>query len=202
MKKSNQKSIRFSVIIFCVLFLGSSSFAGRRAEEEFWSDEDNANKGATQGLTAYPGDSFVTAGLMAYMNYGKGEDDFTAGLKISSSFRDAFEFMHLRLDGFLGIDGPAEGTSEVQFSLIKGFNFGLGVNYTKRLKFSPRFGLYVEDQKDISKRAGFYLLKDSSGGIEVNWPFSEQWDVSVDVGVEKTSVDSYKRLVAGLMYKF
>jgi hypothetical protein len=202
MINTHSNILKFNTILFSIFFLSLSLFAGRKAEDEFWSEDNNREKGANSGISAHPGESFVQAGLLGYINYGKGKDEFTAGLKISSSFREAFDFMFLRMDGFLAIDGPVEGTGEVQFALIKGLNCGLGINYSERIKFSPRFGLYVEDQNNFSKRAGFYLLKDSSGGIEINWPFGEQWDAFVDVGVEKNNIDSYKRLVAGLMYKF
>lgn len=176
--------------------------AGRRAEEEFWSQEDNKEYSKKTGLTNYPQDSIVQAGLVAYGNYGDGEDEFTAGFKISASFRDYFEYLFFRADGMLGIGGPAEGMAEAQFVLLRGLVAGLGGSYTKRLNFSPRFGLYVEDQTNKSRRGGFYLAKDSSGGIEVNWEFNQQWDFNVDLGVEKDNNDKYNRFVIGMLYKF
>lgn len=178
------------------------AFAGKRAEEEFWSSEEGQQVEKSSGITAFPGESYVDAGLLAYSNFGEGKDEFTAGFKINASFRDLFEYIYLRVDGFLGVDGPAEGMAEVDFSLIRGLSAGIGLSYTKRLDFSPRFGLYVEDQDNSARRGGFYLLRDEGGGIELGWPLTDQWSAHGDFGIEKENDDKYTRLLAGVLYRF
>lgn len=192
----------FLVVIFTLI--PGMLLAKSKAEEEFWSEQPTSRDSFFGSGPALPGKSFVDAGPMVYANFGDGpaKDEYTAGLKINASIRDYFEHAYLRLDGLLGLGGPVEGVAEVDVNLIKGLAVGVGGSYTKRLDFSLRFGIYVEDQQNSAKRAGMYLLRDESGGIEVSWPLRDRWTVNGDFGVEKESDDKYTRLVFGLMYRF
>ncbi|MBF0199480.1 MAG: hypothetical protein HQL32_17325 [Planctomycetes bacterium] len=118
--QKNKLIRRFSLALTCLLLV-HSLYAGRRAEEDFWTSENGESLTSQTGLTAFPSESFVKAGLQGYANFGKAEDTFTAGLKISASFRDFIEYMQFRLDGFLGIEGTAEGLAEVDFVLMTTF---------------------------------------------------------------------------------
>lgn len=188
--------------VLLVLVALSSLQAGRRAEDDFWSSDGGQQLERT-GLTPFPGESFVEAGLMGYANFGGSKDsEYTVGLKISASFRDYFEYLHFRLDGFLGIDGPAEGLVEAELVLLKGLKIGLGTTHTKRNNLSPRLGLYVEDQSDLARRGGIYFLDNQGGGLEINWPLSKDWNYRGDFGVEKEHDEKYTRLLLGVLYHF
>jgi len=193
------KKTAFTLLIF--VLIQSILFSARQSEDEFW-DSEKGDSLERSGLTQFPGNSFVYAGILGYANFSGREDDYTAGLKISSSLRDYVQYFSIKLDGFLGIGGPVEGNIEASVSLVRGLQAGVGLSYTKRLNFSPRFGLYVEDETDTARRGGLYLLRESSGGIELSWPFDKKWCFYGDFGSEKEGNDKYTRLLAGMLYQF
>jgi len=176
------------------------SLSGAETEDEFWNAPPAQ---PVKGWAELPENSFVYAGMMGYFNFsGPAKDIKTAGFKISANMREMMRYLSVRLDGFVGIGGPAEGLIEADFTLIKGLSVGLGFSYTKRLKLSPRFGLFVEDQKNPSRRGGLFLLESGSGGLEVSWPILDQWSFYGEIGVEKADGDEYTRIVTGAFYKF
>jgi len=182
--------------------LTSLLVAGPKAEEDFWSSE-KGEQGKKTGLTPYPNTSYVEGGPMLYGNYGGSLDnEWTGGFRIEGVYRDAYEYFHFRLGGFVGVDGIAEGVGMAQVVLIRGLKASLGFSYTERVEFSLRGGLAVEDQDDPRRRGGIYLLGSDGGGVELSWPLNKSWSVWGDFGQEEDKNDKYNRLQLGGMYRF
>ena len=190
-----------SVLFLC--FGLQQGWAGSKAEEDFWAAPETKTQAKRSGISAFPGESWVESGLFVYGNYGGlKKDEWTGALRIEASFRDTFEFFHLRVNGLLGIDGIAEGAIEGQVVLMEGFKLGVGGSFTERAEFQPRAGLYVEDRNESRRRGGIYLLGSDGGGIEMSWPVVEQWAVWGDFGQEEDNGDQYHRATFGLNYTF
>jgi|SaaInlStandDraft_1057018.scaffolds.fasta_scaffold39278_2 hypothetical protein len=192
----------WTLIICCLLAFSSVLLAGPRAEADFWSSE-KGQEGKRTGLAPFPGTSYVEGGPMLYGNYGGSRDnEWTGGFRIEGVYRDAYEYLHFRLGGFVGVNGIAEGLGLAQVVLIKGLKASVGGSYTERLEFSFRAGLSVEDQADPRRRGGIYLLGSDGGGIELSWPLDNSWSVWSDFGQEEDNNDKYNRFQLGGMYRF
>jgi hypothetical protein len=196
--------LRLPLKVLGILALSAGAlWAGERAERDFWTAKETKEQTKNTGVTAFPGKSWVEAGPVAYGSYGGSKkDEWTGAFHIEASFRDWSDFFQLRLNGLLGIGGPAEGLAEAQVVLLEGLALGGGICYTERLETTGRFGLYVEDKSNSRRRAGLYLLTDKGGGIELSWPIVEKWSLWGDVGEEKDNGDKYRRTVLGLNYSF
>lgn len=192
----------WTTVLLCLLSLVAAGWAGPKAEADFWSSE-KGEQGKKTGLAPFPGTSYVEGGPTLYGNYGGARDnEWTAGFRIEGVYRDAFEYLHFRLGGFVGVNGIAEGLAMSQLVLIKGLKASLGVSYTERLEFAIRAGLGVEDEADPRRRGGIYLLGSDGGGIELSWPIDKSWSVWGDFGQEEENNDKYSRLQIGGMYRF
>ena len=193
------------IILFRLLsfsgFLIGSLHAGERAERAFWTPKDQHVE--SQKSENPPMQSWVEAGPVAHGNVGgSAKDEWTGALRVEASFRDWSEYFRLRIDGLLGIGGPAEGLAEAQVVLFKGFSFGAGLSYTDRIKNSGRCGLYVEDKTNTRRRGGIYLLTHKGAGLEMSWPVVERWAAWGDIGTEDDHGDQYQRATLGLLYSF
>jgi len=185
------------------LLLASSLFAGKLAENDFWTKEkDETETPKSSAIAKYPGLSYVEAGVIYYGKTGDVEDEHRGGMKITASLRDYFEHVHFRLDAWATVGGPAEGSLEAQISLVKGLNVGLGGMHTDHLQLVPRLGLYVEDQNNYSRRMGLYLLGADGGGLEFSWPIEEKWAIHGDLAVEEDHDVQARRWILGLLYRF
>lgn len=190
-----------SAVLFACAQSASSANREDAGADNFW-DKQPA-KAAPADENADPSPSYVFAGLTGYFNFSdRPNDDNTVGLKILSSMKDYFEFVALRLDGMLCVEGPAEGLLEADFTLVRGLSAGLGAAYTRRLKLSPRFGLYVEDPSDTARRGGIFLLGSKGYGLEIGWPFAEKWSFAGEFGKERKNNTDYTRVLAGIYYRF
>ncbi len=192
-----------SVLLLTVILVPLLQAEDKMTEDEFW--KQNETKTAAQGISAFPMSSFVYAGLVGYFNFAdNGNDENTVGLKITANMKEMVQFLQIRLDAFVGIGGPAEGLIEANVNLVKGLTAGLGISYTKRLKTSPRLSLMVEDEGNSARRGGIYIMKDSSGGVEISWPLVDKWNFFGEFGVEnddRYDID-YTRIICGVQYQF
>lgn len=205
MKGSLLTAKRVVLSVACLgLCLGGSLSAGSQAEHDFWAAPEKKTEARRSGIAAFPGESWVEAGLFAYGNHGGSQDDhWTGALRIEASFRDTYEFLQFRLNALLGVDSVAEAAAEAQLVLMEGLKLGVGGNYTERAEFTPRVGLYVEDKNEPRRRGGFYLLGEDGGGIELSWPLVEQWSLWGELGEEEDDRGSrYHRNIIGVNYTF
>lgn len=183
--------------LFCLPLVAASE-----AEEDFWTSNEG-QKSRSVGLAPFPGTSTVDAGVALYGSFGGDEsDEWSAGLRIDGVYRDAWEYIHFRIAGFVGFDGISEGLVETQVALIKALKFAFGGTYTDRLDFSLRYGLYVEDETDPRRKGGIFMLQDEGGGLEISWPLDKKWSVWGEFSREEPSLDKYQKLQLGAMYQF
>jgi hypothetical protein len=203
MKHPKKTFLRVSTSALFLLVGLQLGWGGSKAEEDFWAAPETNTEAKRSGIAAFPGESWVESGVFAYGNYGGlKKDEWTGAFRIEASFRDTYEFFHLRVNALLGINGVAEGAIEGQVILMDGLKLGLGASYTERAEFKPRAGLYVEDRNEPRRRGGFYLLGGDGGGIELSWPVADQWAVWGDLGEEEDNGDKYNRATFGLNYTF
>lgn len=197
-----------SFLLLALLFCGACALhlaplaAQSSADDDFWLRDSPPP--ARMPAPAFQGKSYVYAGLLGYFNNSRSgpDDENTGGLKISAAMKELSPYLTIRLDVLACHGGPAEGLLEADFTLTPGLIAGLGISHTRRLDLSPRLGLYVEDQKDTSRRGGIFLLEDNSGGLELNWPLADSWSTYGELGIERENNIKYTRILAGVFYKF
>ena len=191
-------------LLTCLLFcLGTNVFAGKKAEDNFWSGEQKeSTKSEPAPILDSLSLSYVEAGVIYYARGGDLKDEHRGGMKLTASIRDYFEYVFFRLDAWATVDGPVEGSLEAQVSLVRGLNFGFGGMVTDHLDIVPRVGLYVEDQENYARRMGLYLLGGDGGGLEFSWPIQEKWAIQGDVSMEEDNNIELRRYLLGMMYRF